>query len=63
MKVRLDKDEYQHLKHFKKEIRKERIGKFVRDHRGRIYRIDENGSFRRATRDDLIIAGIGSDSE
>lgn len=44
---RMPKEKYEAMKRFKRQIREERAGKFVRDHSGRVYRINEDGSLVR----------------
>lgn len=58
--TRLPKDEWEELQEFKKKVRKERSNKLLKDHRGRIYKVNENGSLQRATRDDLEILGLSN---
>jgi hypothetical protein len=54
MNQRLPREQYLALKAFKKKVRDERVGKFVKDHSGHIYKVDSNGSLRRLTREELL---------
>lgn len=51
--MRLPKEQYLALKKYKREVNSERAGKLVRDHRGHLFRVNDDGSLQRCGRDDL----------
>lgn len=52
--MKLPKDQYLALQKFKKKANAEKVGKIVRDHSGHLYRVDNNGSLQKLTREEML---------
>lgn len=51
---RLSKEKYQELQKFKREVNKERADKFVKDHSGHVYKINEHGMLTRVSVQEIL---------